>query len=274
MQRVWPISRREMAVYILCNVSTYLIPTQPSLSLKDSGPCGDRLETKAGAAPSGQLPFKDYQLQWFENVDNSFGLHLHHTQHPKCRMFSDLEYHLYHLRRPRHYSDESSTGEMSTTTSPSGTVPSSPVNASSFASSPAFTSVTRNGVGYSTLTTAIPVTTITQGGTTLTSFSQSISTQTLSTYPQSMSTSASAAFATSSVGTLPLSTCPGKGIDAAAAGIIASIILPTAIGLILWVSVPPQYYNHSQDEVSVAHFCNRTTAFSTNICFTRMVCSP
>ena len=149
-------------------------------------------------------------------------------------MFSDLEY---HLQRPRHLSDESSTNDMSTTTtSPATTLPAPPVNPSSFASS-----VTRSGVGYSTLTTAIPVTTITQGGTIITSFSQSISTQALSTYPQSTSTSASAAFATSSFGTVPLSTCPGKGIDAAAAGIIASVILPAAIGLILWVSAPSQH---------------------------------
>ena len=139
-------------------------------------------------------------------------------------MFSDLEY---HLQRPRHLSDQT---EMSTTTSSATTLP---VN-------PSFTS--QSGVGYSTLTTTIPVTTITQGGTTITSFSQSISTQASSTYPQSMSTSPSAAFVTSSFGTVPLSTCPGKGIDAAAAGIIASVILPAAIGLVLWVSPPSQYF--------------------------------
>jgi len=186
-------------------------------------------------------------------------------------MLSDLEYHVYHLQRPRHPSDESSTTGMSSTSSPSPTVP-----PPSQPSTSSFTSATRNGVGYSTLTTAIPVTTITQGGTTSTSFSQFISIQTLSTYSQSTaSTSVSAAFATSSIGASPLSTCLGKGIDAAAAGIIASIILPTAIGLVLWVSAPPRiHFDQVQDGVSVAHFCNCTAAFSTNIRFTRVVCSP
>jgi hypothetical protein len=33
-------------------------------------------------------------------------------------------------------------------------------------------------------------------------------------------------------------TCPGKGFDAAAAGILTAIIVPSVIGLILWVSAP------------------------------------
>ncbi|KDR85603.1 hypothetical protein GALMADRAFT_53945 [Galerina marginata CBS 339.88] len=88
------------------------------------------------------------------------------------------------------------------------------------------------------ITTLVPVTTVTQDSTTFTSFTQSIITRASSipsTTP-SMSSTASAAFSTTSqfqsrAGLV----CPGTGFDSAASGILAAIIVPSVIGLILWL---------------------------------------
>lgn len=90
-------------------------------------------------------------------------------------------------------------------------------------------------------TTSFPLTTVTQPTTTFTSFTEYIVTQ----YPSSPASSpshsfppaASAALSTESLiqsRTGPL--CPGDGFDSAAAGIIATVLIPAAIGLILWVN--------------------------------------
>ncbi|KAF9535881.1 hypothetical protein CPB83DRAFT_40825 [Crepidotus variabilis] len=109
--------------------------------------------------------------------------------------------------------------------------PPTPVSGSSFPSS-------SGGLGgASVFTTSIPVTTITQPSTTFTSFSQSIVTQLPSSTPLSVSSSntASASFSTSSTDSRLVPICPGGGIDAAAAGMLATIIVPSVIGLILWL---------------------------------------
>ncbi|KIM47616.1 hypothetical protein M413DRAFT_439287 [Hebeloma cylindrosporum] len=89
-------------------------------------------------------------------------------------------------------------------------------------------------------TTTFPVTTVTQPTTTFTSFTESIVTQypssSASTLSNSISSTASAALSTQSlIQSRTGALCPGDGFDSAAAGIIATVLIPTAIGLILWL---------------------------------------
>ncbi|KAF4604854.1 hypothetical protein EYR40_003636 [Pleurotus pulmonarius] len=108
-----------------------------------------------------------------------------------------------------------------------------------------------------TLTSTFPVTTIFEATTTSTSFSESVFTTTLA-IPNTLSspafTSSVSSTTTSSSGTAmsangPQSTsgslqvgaqsqpiCAGKGVDASAAGLIATIIVPSVIGLIIWIT--------------------------------------
>ena len=90
-------------------------------------------------------------------------------------------------------------------------------------------------------TTTFPVTTVTQPTTTFTSFTESIITQhpssPASSLSQSIPSPASAALSTQSlVQSRTGALCPGDGFDSAAAGIIATVLIPAAIGLILWVN--------------------------------------
>ena len=142
----------------------------------------------------------------------------------------------FYYHQPRHYSDESSTTVMTTTgPAPTGsaTPPPSTGNSPSFTSSPVFSSGSPGNTVSSNLgsTTMVPVTTVTQQSTTYTSFIQSLVTP---ASPQAASTT-SPPFSTSTVGTRYIPVCAGQGVDSAAAGILASIILPSVVGLILWV---------------------------------------
>lgn len=78
-------------------------------------------------------------------------------------------------------------------------------------------------------TTMVPVTTITLPTTTFTSYSQSMF-YSSSTPALSVSTTLYP-----SVDIPNVFTCPGKGIDATAAGVLAAVIIPSVIGLLLWV---------------------------------------
>src|SRR6266540_448590 len=149
-------------------------------------------------------------------------------------MLCDVDDKLYY-HRPRHDSDEPST---TSGPAPSGSgatpPPSSTNNTPLFTSSPVFSSRSLGNNVSSTLvlTTMIPVTTIRQQNTTYTSFSQSLVTPASSTPPQAASGTSPN---TSTIGTRYTPICAGQGVDSAAAGILASIILPSVVGLILWV---------------------------------------
>ncbi|KAF5374939.1 hypothetical protein D9758_000569 [Tetrapyrgos nigripes] len=103
------------------------------------------------------------------------------------------------------------------------------------------TSVGGGGGVPTTFTTSVAVSTYTQDSTTVTSFTPTVITTTLrssSSFSSSQSSSASAG-ATNST---PLSqlgfhdpVCVGQGLDSVSDGILASIILPAAIGLIIWL---------------------------------------
>ena len=149
-------------------------------------------------------------------------------------MLYDVDDRLYY-HQPRHDPDDPSTTAMTTTgpapsrsTTPPTSPPPSTGNSPSFTPSPVFSSgsgSTSNRIS----TTMVPVTTVTQQSTTYTSFAQSLVTP---ASPQAASAT-SPLFSTSTVGTRYI--CAGQGVDSAAAGILASIILPSVVGLILWV---------------------------------------
>jgi calcium permeable stress-gated cation channel len=80
---------------------------------------------------------------------------------------------------------------------------------------------------FTTITTSYP-TTVTQPSTTFTSFSQTVVTSPISTSTPSLPQSGQSAFQTQAV-------CLGNGLDASADGLIASMLIPSAIGLLLWV---------------------------------------
>ncbi|KAG5647674.1 hypothetical protein DXG03_008397 [Asterophora parasitica] len=99
-------------------------------------------------------------------------------------------------------------------------------------------------------TSIIPVTTVMEPTTTFTSFSETILTlasssdsitspgpaSSISSLPTSSTTSTSAIFSTESA-TLELNSepvCIGHGLDSSSEGLIASLVLPSAIGLLLW----------------------------------------
>ena len=100
---------------------------------------------------------------------------------------------------------------------------------------PADTSSYTSAVGQGTTYTTFSSITITQSSTTFTSFGQVLVTTPLS----SLSTSASAAFSSAtSVGQIESVTrpvCIGDGLDVSADGLIAAAVLPSAVGLLLWV---------------------------------------
>ncbi|KAK0246151.1 hypothetical protein EDD85DRAFT_803276 [Armillaria nabsnona] len=97
------------------------------------------------------------------------------------------------------------------------------------------------GVSTTVFTSTFPVTTITNSATTFTSYSDSIATKTftnslLGSFPSGTALSGestpSVQFAASSQVN---PTCVGDGLDAAADGLLASLVLPSAVGLIIWL---------------------------------------
>jgi len=89
--------------------------------------------------------------------------------------------------------------------------------------------------------------------TTFTSSLQSVSTTSSTSPPLQSSTSSSTlshtssstsftpASPTSNVNAQALSVCLGHGIDTSSTGLIATVVLPSAIGLLLWVRIPHHF---------------------------------
>ncbi|KJA28630.1 hypothetical protein HYPSUDRAFT_34085 [Hypholoma sublateritium FD-334 SS-4] len=98
-----------------------------------------------------------------------------------------------------------------------------------------------DGTSPLVFTTMIPVTTIAQPDTTITSFTGLLVTD--GATPTSISSSsflssstASAAFSSASlIESRSGPVCPGRGFDSAASGMLSVIIIPSVIGLILWI---------------------------------------
>ncbi|KAH9486372.1 hypothetical protein JR316_0000436 [Psilocybe cubensis] len=96
--------------------------------------------------------------------------------------------------------------------------------------------------GSLVFTTIFPISTITQEFTTFTSFSESLVTRSTSISSSSTTLSSttsmvSAAFSTSSpILSRSGELCPGDGLDSTAAGILSVVIVPSAIGFILWLT--------------------------------------
>ncbi|KIK70577.1 hypothetical protein GYMLUDRAFT_148994 [Collybiopsis luxurians FD-317 M1] len=125
---------------------------------------------------------------------------------------------------------------LTTSTNTSASIPSATASASSTSSSHPV-SVTGSGASITTVTSIFPVSTITQSSTTFTSFSQTVFTSSpLNTF-SSASTSTSAASIPPLAGQLASNqpVCIGNGIDSSSDGLLAALILPTAIGLIIWL---------------------------------------
>ncbi|KAF8963914.1 hypothetical protein BDZ97DRAFT_1939372 [Flammula alnicola] len=114
-------------------------------------------------------------------------------------------------------------------------IPSIPVQQPTPSSPPA------SGTSALVFTTTSPITTVTQAGTTFTSFTKVIVTQgsPASSMPStlhSIPSTASAAFSTTSfIESRSGPVCPGEGFDSAAAGIIAVVVIPSVVGLIIWL---------------------------------------
>lgn len=74
--------------------------------------------------------------------------------------------------------------------------------------------------------------------------------------------------------TLPHTVCPGNGLDAASAGVIASLILSGAIGLLIWASRHFLAVFELIDYIQhAAHICRSPAPLSTNLWSARVVCS-
>jgi len=196
------------------------------------------------------VSFFGLSVLWFKSLELVFQL-LPYTRWPPMTPYApDDPVLIYsgHLR-PRHDSWTPTGSSISYTNTATPSLPASstypPTNSSQPLSSiqvPS-SSLSESGTipGPLVFTTTIPATTVTQPTTTFTSFTESIITQypssSASSLSQSIPSPASAALSTQSVvqsrtGAL----CPGDGFDSAAAGIIATVLIPAAIGLILWVN--------------------------------------
>ncbi|KAF9074954.1 hypothetical protein BDP27DRAFT_1213632 [Rhodocollybia butyracea] len=126
---------------------------------------------------------------------------------------------------------------------PSGTPSSS---ASSTTTSTITNSSSSDNADTKIITSSFPISTITQQSTTFTSFSQTI----ITTSSSSASTFSSATSATSSQSTSAAATasaipagqlashspvCIGNGVDSSSDGILSALLVPTIIGLIIWL---------------------------------------
>jgi hypothetical protein len=203
--------------------------------------CGEHL---------GRFPFLDYQYCGSKVWTLSSSVSHIPSGPPRLRMkpyAPDDPVLLYHAHlRPRHDSSTPTPGSSTCYTNTaipsdpaSSTNPPQPLSSIQIPGS----SLSESGTmpGPLVFTTTFPLTTVTQPTTTFTSFTESIVTQYPSSPASSLSHSipsaASAALSTQSLiqsRTGPL--CPGDGFDSAAAGIIATVLIPAAIGLLLWVN--------------------------------------
>ncbi|PPQ90938.1 hypothetical protein CVT25_008249 [Psilocybe cyanescens] len=172
----------------------------------------------------------------------------------------NLRYSLYFQRRQNELNNDwSTTGAASSASLPTPTVTSESIpptipsstppiptdpqrtsNLNSDATSSSSDSQRGSSTGGSLVfTTTFPITTVTQDSTTFTSFSESvvIRSATLSPTSSSMTSVVSAAFSTSDpILSRSGEVCLGSGLDSAAAGILAVVIVPSAIGFILWLT--------------------------------------
>ena len=117
-----------------------------------------------------------------------------------------------------------------TPTSSPGGVPDPQSYPNSVSSSPGAVSSDSDLSSGQTTFTNLVFTTITQPSTTFTSSSQTVVTSTISTTVHLPSSSPLSAAQVQPV-------CIGDGIDALADGALAVVLLPTAVGLLLWVRV-------------------------------------
>ncbi|KAL1737393.1 hypothetical protein EV714DRAFT_278873 [Schizophyllum commune] len=111
---------------------------------------------------------------------------------------------------------------------------------SAYTSDPGSSTGAGGASGSGTLTTftsSIPISTITQSSTTLTSFSDSVVSSYLSNTLFPSSTSSSGASNPTgrfnSANSIPV--CAGDGLDASSDGILASVVFSSAIGLLIWL---------------------------------------
>lgn len=115
-----------------------------------------------------------------------------------------------------------------------------------------------------TITSSLPVTII-ESQTTFTSLSQTVytTTQMATALPASQSV-------TSELQVSPV--CIGDGIDAQSLGLISTVVVPTVIGLVLWVSsrLTTAFHGVHVLPVSIRYF---TPTLSSSLCRKRMVCS-
>lgn len=126
----------------------------------------------------------------------------------------------------------------------------------------------------------VPGTSATVTQATTTSAIDSMITQISSTVPHSILTS-SAAKALSTSSTETLLVCAGHGFDYAATGIIATVVIPSALGLILWVGKfhSSTYPIHVQPTLwhlifrYIARVRHTEAPLPTNLCPSRVVCS-
>jgi hypothetical protein len=66
--------------------------------------------------------------------------------------------------------------------------------------------------------------------------------------------------------------CLGDGLDASTAGLIASILIPSVIGLIIWVLAFTLCLSFSCSHTSIACLRILTTKVPPGLCSSRMVC--
>ncbi|TDL28546.1 hypothetical protein BD410DRAFT_759887 [Rickenella mellea] len=133
-------------------------------------------------------------------------------------------------------SPTTSNGQQSPSSSPSSSLPLSvgELPSGSGSNSPTNSAGAPTSVGspiVSTGVTSVPVTTFTSGSSTFTSFSATTYTTT-SPAPSSSGTSLPQS-GSLNAGSQPI--CIGNGLDIAGVGILSSLIIPSAIGLLLWL---------------------------------------
>jgi len=176
-------------------------------------------------------------------------------------IFSDLSYPNLRPRRPNDAlttlaawwttSDGSVFIPSETTPAPSSSSSAIPDHSASISSQFTNSSIGNGGDGgaLTTFTTSVAVSTFTQDSTTFTSFTPSVVTSSLSSPTSSSFPSRSQSASAGLSSTTPSSqlefhnpVCIGDGLDSISDGVIASIVLPTAIGLVLWVRCPPSFY--------------------------------
>ena len=146
-------------------------------------------------------------------------------------------------------------------------------------------SASRKSTTFTTFPQSIMTSTSAMAST-IPTFSSSIPVSTIATFATSISASAStittksptstASAAASSISPSIVSqsniVCIGHGLDVSATGLIATVVLPSAVGLILWVRrVHLTLPNDQSSLFCAACIRNHQTSFSSTVCIERMV---